>query len=154
MAHSHCTGPDTGREMGQGAGLETNGVYFFICSPKVFSFRWIFGCFSQSRFSHFHCNAMRKAIRAHKNLHTNRQNEHTPGPSPVPGPCPLQCCSVHEPLMAGLGDWANFYFWGKFFKKFGQIFFLGNILFFLGKEPPQKIDYFWTYFYHRLPLDF
>ena len=29
-----------------------------------------FGCFSPSRFSHFHCNAMRKAIKAHKNLHT------------------------------------------------------------------------------------
>ena len=37
-----------------------------------------FGCFSSSRFSHFHCNAMRKAIKAHKNLHTNQQNEHTP----------------------------------------------------------------------------
>ena len=35
-------------------------------------------CFSPSRFSHFHCNAMRKAIKAHKNLHTNQQNEHTP----------------------------------------------------------------------------
>ena len=30
-----------------------------------------FGCFSLSRFSHFHCNTMRKAIKAHKNLHTN-----------------------------------------------------------------------------------
>ena len=29
-----------------------------------------FGCFSPSRFSHFHCNTMRKAIKAHKNLHT------------------------------------------------------------------------------------
>ena len=29
-----------------------------------------FGCFSPTRFSHFHCNAMRKAIKAHKNLHT------------------------------------------------------------------------------------
>ena len=38
-----------------------------------------FGCFSPSRFSHFHCNAMRKAIKAHKNLHTNQQNDHTPG---------------------------------------------------------------------------
>ena len=37
-----------------------------------------FGCFSPSRFSHFHCNTMRKAIKAHKNLHTNQQNEHTP----------------------------------------------------------------------------
>ena len=25
------------------------------------------GCFSPSRFSHFHCNAMRKAIKVHKN---------------------------------------------------------------------------------------
>ena len=30
-----------------------------------------FGCFSPSRFSHFHCNTMRKAIKARKNLHTN-----------------------------------------------------------------------------------
>ena len=30
-----------------------------------------FDCFSPSRFSHFHCNATRKAIKAHKNLHTN-----------------------------------------------------------------------------------
>ena len=35
-----------------------------------------FGCFSPSRCSHFHCNAMRKAIKAHKNLHTNQQNKH------------------------------------------------------------------------------
>ena len=33
--------------------------------------------FSPSRFSHFHCNAMRKAIKVHKNLHTNQQNEYT-----------------------------------------------------------------------------
>ena len=37
-----------------------------------------FGCFSPSRFSHFHCNAMRKVITAPKKLHTNQQNEHTP----------------------------------------------------------------------------
>ena len=36
-----------------------------------------FGCFSPSRFSHFHCNAMRKAIKAHKHLHTDQQKEHT-----------------------------------------------------------------------------
>ena len=30
-----------------------------------------FGCFSPSRFSHFHCNTIRKAIKAHENLHTN-----------------------------------------------------------------------------------
>ena len=36
-----------------------------------------FGWFSPSRFSHFHCNAMRKAIKEHKNLHTNQQNDHT-----------------------------------------------------------------------------
>ena len=35
-------------------------------------------CFSPSRFSHFHCNTMRKAIKGHKNLYTNYQNEHTP----------------------------------------------------------------------------
>ena len=38
-----------------------------------------FCCFLPSRFSHFHCNAMRKAIKAHKNFHTNQKNEHTPG---------------------------------------------------------------------------
>ena len=38
-----------------------------------------FGCFSPSRFSHFYCNAMTKTIKAHKNLHSNQQNEHTPG---------------------------------------------------------------------------
>ena len=33
---------------------------------------WVnFGCLSPSRFSHFPCNATRKAIKAHKNLHTN-----------------------------------------------------------------------------------
>ena len=37
-----------------------------------------FGCFSRSRFSHFHCNTMRKAIKAHKNLHTNQQQEYIP----------------------------------------------------------------------------
>ena len=30
-----------------------------------------FTIFSPSMFSHFHCNPMRKAIKAHKNLHTN-----------------------------------------------------------------------------------
>ena len=30
-----------------------------------------FGCLSPSMFSHFHCNAMRKTIKAHKNLLTN-----------------------------------------------------------------------------------
>ena len=38
-----------------------------------------FGCFSPSRFSHYHCNAMRKAIKAHINLHTSQQNENTRG---------------------------------------------------------------------------
>ena len=38
-----------------------------------------FGCFSPSRFSHFHCNAMRKAIKACLSWHKNQQNEHTPG---------------------------------------------------------------------------
>ena len=37
-----------------------------------------FGCFSPKKFSHFHCNDMRKAIKSHKNLHTNQQNELTP----------------------------------------------------------------------------
>ena len=48
-------------------------------------------------------------------------------------------------IMAGLGDWAIFgVFLGKFLKKIGQIFILGNILFFLGKK--QKFYYFWAYF--------
>ena len=38
-----------------------------------------FGCFSPSIFSTFHYNAVRKPIKAHKNLHTSQQNEHTPG---------------------------------------------------------------------------
>ena len=33
--------------------------------------------FSSSTFSYFHCNAMRKGIKAHKNLHTNQENEET-----------------------------------------------------------------------------
>ena len=41
--------------------------------------------------------------------------------------------------LARLGDWANFYFLGKLFKKLGQIFFMGNILFFLGKKPRKLI---------------
>ena len=36
-----------------------------------------FDCFAPSRFPHFHCNAVRKAVKAHKNLHTIQQNEHT-----------------------------------------------------------------------------
>ena len=54
------------------------------CFHKCFTFFTLgvlvsvnFGCFSPNRFSHFHCNAMRKAISAHKNLHTNQQNEYT-----------------------------------------------------------------------------
>ena len=53
--------------------------------------------------------------------------------------------------MAGLGDWANFVFLDKFFKNVGRFFFLGNILFLLGKKT-QKIDYFWADFYHRPAL--
>ena len=52
---------------------------------------------------------------------------------------------------AGLGDWANFYFWVNFSKNLAHIF-LGNIIFFLGKK--QKIDYFWAHFYHRPALVF
>ena len=55
--------------------------------------------------------------------------------------------------MAGLGVWATFVFLGEIFKESGQIFILGNILLFLGKKP-QKIDYFWAYFYHRPALVF
>ena len=43
-----------------------------------------FGCFTARKFSHFHCNAMRKVIKAHKNLHTNQQNEHIQGVSVTP----------------------------------------------------------------------
>ena len=43
-------------------------------------------CFSPDRFSHFHCNATRKAIKVHKNLHTNQQNEYTPGNNELPSP--------------------------------------------------------------------
>ena len=38
-----------------------------------------FGCFPPSRCQRFHWNAMRKAIKVHKNWHTIQQNEHTPG---------------------------------------------------------------------------
>ena len=54
-----------------GGGHHKNEIRGVLVSVK-------FGCFSPSRFSHFHCNTMRKAIKAHKNLHTNQQNEHTP----------------------------------------------------------------------------
>ena len=37
-----------------------------------------FGCFTPSRFSHSHYNAMQKTIKAHKNLQTIQQNEHIP----------------------------------------------------------------------------
>ena len=37
--------------------------------PRLCSIRWIVAVFAPSRFSHFHCNAMKKAIKAHKNLH-------------------------------------------------------------------------------------
>ena len=33
-----------------------------------------FGCFFTEQVSHFHCNAMRKAIKVHTNLHTNSEN--------------------------------------------------------------------------------
>ena len=36
-----------------------------------------FWLFLPSRFSQFHCNGMRKAIKVHKILHINQQNEHT-----------------------------------------------------------------------------
>ena len=54
-----------------------------------------FGCFSWSGFAHFHCNAMRKAIKVHNNLHTNQQNEHTTGTStPTPPPSEqVQTCT-------------------------------------------------------------
>ena len=38
-----------------------------------------FGGFSPSGFLYFLCNAMRKSMKLHKNLHANQQNEHTPG---------------------------------------------------------------------------
>ena len=50
----------------------------FCFTRGVCSFQWIW-LFFTSRFSHFHCNAMRKAIKTHKNLHTKQQNEHAPG---------------------------------------------------------------------------
>ena len=37
-----------------------------------------YGCFSPSRFSHFHCYVVRKAIKAPENLYTNQQSKHTP----------------------------------------------------------------------------
>ena len=43
----------------------------------VCSFQYILAVFHRAGFSHFHCNTMRKAIKGHKNLHTNQQNEHT-----------------------------------------------------------------------------
>ena len=51
--------------------------------PQVFMRRAMldsvnFGCFDRSRCQCFHCNAMRKAIKAHKNWLTIQQNEHTP----------------------------------------------------------------------------
>ena len=38
-----------------------------------------FGCFAPSRCECYHCNAMRKAIKARMNWHKIQQNEHTPG---------------------------------------------------------------------------
>ena len=52
---------------------------------------------------------------------------------------------------AGLGDWANFYFWVNF-SKIWAVFFWVIFYFFWAKT--QKIDYFWTYFYHRPALVF
>ena len=45
----------------------------------------------------------------------------------------------------GLGDWANFVFWGTFLKKLGRFLFW-VIFYFSGQKNPQKIDYFWEYF--------
>ena len=54
-------------------GCTANFTFYHIADDMAY-----FGCFSPSRFSPFHYNTMRKAIKAHKNLHTNQQNEHTP----------------------------------------------------------------------------
>ena len=45
---------------------------------------------------------------------------------------------LSQGTLAGLGDRANFYFLGKFFKNLGR-FFLGNILFFSGQKKPRKL---------------
>ena len=42
-----------------------------------------FGYFSPIKFLLFHCNALGKTIKAHKNLHTNQQNEHIPEFAPT-----------------------------------------------------------------------
>ena len=45
---------------------------------KVCSFLVNFGCFSPSKFPRFHCNALGNATKAHKNWNTIQENEHTP----------------------------------------------------------------------------
>ena len=42
-----------------------------------------FGYFLPSRFLHLHYNAMRKAIKAHKNEYKIQQNEHVPVQIPM-----------------------------------------------------------------------
>ena len=51
---------------------------FFVMELRGVLVSVNFDCFSPTRFSHFHGNAMRKTIKAHKNWHTILQNEHTP----------------------------------------------------------------------------
>ena len=66
-------------------------IYFFIywnscqqkqlgCAhfPEVCSFWWILAVFHWAGFHTIIVMLWRKAIKAHKNLHTNQQNEHTP----------------------------------------------------------------------------
>ena len=106
--HTVCC---SGRLMG-GGGCLPKGVFTLGCSH--FS---EFGCFAPSRFSHFHCNAMRKAIKAHRNFHTNQQNEYTPGGVSVqtrvcPGGCrPWRRLSAQRGVCVGgvhLPMWTEF----------------------------------------------
>ena len=54
-------------------------VLLLLSNQGVCSFRWILAVFVPSRCERFHCNAMRKAIKALMKWHTSKQKEYIPG---------------------------------------------------------------------------
>ena len=82
-----CTGPKMIEIIHVVVHIDVNRKFFSrfkiiietLADPRGVLVSVNFGFFSPSRFSYFHCNAMRKAIKAHENLHTNQQHEHTHG---------------------------------------------------------------------------
>ena len=107
----HC--PKIFKQSGNSLYSNFWGRWFVFVEPMILLFWtysnvcpgvlvWVnFGCFSLSRFSHFHCNAMKKAIKVHKNLHTNQHNKHIPGFQSRDG---SPCCVWETPQIKPWSD--------------------------------------------------